>query len=155
MGAGEGDGAAASQPEIQAAIEAFQEGVKKALGPGDAARAAESAANERAWYERVQRETYIAHLKTVNRRWRHDMRLRAKYASRAFALAGWAVWFWIIMFAAVGIGNAASGRQILSDTALITLTTGATVNVVAVFVVVIRGLFPAKDAPPDVRSPPG
>jgi hypothetical protein len=75
-----------------------------------------------------------------------DLDLRAKYAAKAFGLAGWAVWFWICMFTAVGISNAALGKPVLSDNALITLTTGATVNVIAICLVVVRGLFPKPTA---------
>jgi len=38
------------------------------------------------------------------------------------------------------------GKQVISDTALIAITTGVTVNVLAAFLGVIRGLFPTDKA---------
>ena len=140
----------ASAERLRDAVRAF---LDKNLTPDPGKRAVEATLEEKDWFDRMSQQAQIEQMKTVNLRWRHDMKLRAKYASLAFGLASWAVWFWICMFVAVGIGNAASGRPILSDTALITLTTGATVNVVAVFVVVIRGLFPGGDASNDRRLP--
>lgn len=71
-----------------------------------------------------------------------NLGLRKEYAHRAIDLAEWAVWFWICMFIAVGVANGVAGRPILSDKALVTLTAGATINVLAAFIGIIRGLFP-------------
>ncbi len=39
-----------------------------------------------------------------------------------------------------------TGKQMLSDNILIAITTGATINVLAAFLGVIRGLFPSPPA---------
>lgn len=75
---------------------------------------------------------------------RADTEMRGKYAEQAFELARLAVWFWIILFGATAISNAAMGKPALSDKALIALTSGATINVIAVCMVVVRGLFPPR-----------
>lgn len=70
--------------------------------------------------------------------------LREKYASKAYSLACGCISFWIISIGCVGIINAATQRQILSDTVMIAITTGSTINVLAAFLGVIRGLFPSS-----------
>lgn len=113
----------------------------------DAEAKSDSVTSVHAWKERVERErleTEIEHLRARHESRRADIALRGKYAKQALGLATLAVWFWALMFAATSIANAMMGRQPLSDNALLTLTGGATVNVIAVCLVVVRGLFPAK-----------
>lgn len=76
---------------------------------------------------------------------RANRTLRQRYADKAHQLALGCIAFWIITIGAVGVVNAVTGRQILSDTVLVAVTTGVTVNVLAAFIGVIRGLFPATD----------
>jgi len=117
-------------------ILAFQQKAEKQI-PAGADR--DAVFDEAAWWDaRVDR------LKTKNDARRADTELRAKYAEKAFELATCAVWFWIVMFIATAITNTTMGKPALSDNALITLTSGATINVIAVCLVVVRGLFPAK-----------
>lgn len=78
-----------------------------------------------------------------NDRLQQDMQLREKHAEKAVGLAQAAVGTWIFMFALAGSVNLMQGRAFLSDQGLITLTAGATVNVIAVFLVVVKGLFPS------------
>lgn len=86
--------------------------------------------------------------KVKNDRLQQDMDLREKHAEKAVGLAQVAVGCWIFLFALTGCVNLAQGRQFLTDKALVTLTAGATVNVIAVFLVVVKGLFPPPMARP-------
>ncbi len=76
--------------------------------------------------------------------------LRDTYARKAYELAADCIHFWIFLILANGLITAMLGKQVISDTALIAITTGVTVNVLAAFLGVIRGLFPAeKPGKPD------
>jgi|GEM_PF-6670077 hypothetical protein len=86
--------------------------------------------------------------KVKNDRLQQDMDLREKHAEKAVGLAQVAVGCWIFLFAFAGCMNLAQGKQFLTDKALVTLTAGATVNVIAVFLVVVKGLFPPPMARP-------
>lgn len=77
-----------------------------------------------------------------NDRLRQDMDLRERHAEKAVGLAQAAVTCWLLLFALAGCVNLTRGERFLSDQALVTLTAGATVNVIAVFLVVVKGLFP-------------
>lgn len=68
--------------------------------------------------------------------------LRREYAEKAYQLAKGGIAFWIIALSATGIVSAVSGKQMLDDKIMIAITTGSTVNVLAAFLGVIRGLFP-------------
>lgn len=114
----------------------------------DAEAISDAATSVHAWKERVEKdrlESQVEHLKAKYEAKRADIALRTKYAEKAFELASWAVWFWMVMFAATAITNTAMGKPALSDKALITLTSGATINVIAICMVVVRGLFPTKN----------
>lgn len=92
-------------------------------------------------------DSYAAQLKRISvetQRLQEDIELRREYASKAVNLAQAAVAFWFFLFGFAGVCNLA-GKEFLSDTALIAFTTGATVNVIAVFVVVVKGLFPPQE----------
>lgn len=69
--------------------------------------------------------------------------LRSKYASKAHDLASGCIQFWAVLISANGIIYVLTGKQMVSDTAIIAVTTGVTINVLAAFLGVIRGLFPA------------
>jgi hypothetical protein len=75
-----------------------------------------------------------------------DRILREKYAEKAFQLAGCILFFWVMIIIAVGLcfGCTDSKIQLLSDKVLIAITAGATANVFAAFLGVIRGLFPGN-----------
>ena len=123
-------------PSIDEKIRAFQRQAEQQIAPGsDKGSVFGEAA---AWEAQVDR------IKVKNDGRRADTDMRGKYAEQAFELARWAVWFWIVMFTATAITNTTMGKPALSDTALITLTSGATINVIAVCLVVVRGLFPAR-----------
>jgi hypothetical protein len=107
---------------------------------------------ESAFYEVESWHEHLRSMRAENKRTEDDIALRKTYASKAFWLAASGVIFWCAIFATVAIVNIVKGRPVLSDAALITLTTGATVNVIAAFLGVIRGLFPA--AAPRVRAKP-
>ena len=110
---------------------------------GAASRAAFD--NETFSYQRAAAEEQLRAMAANTNAKIQDTDLRKEYASRAFQLGETAVWFWICMFAAVGIANGVQEKQILSDNALMTLTAGATFNVIAVCMVVARGLFPKSE----------
>ena len=70
--------------------------------------------------------------------------LRGEYAEKAYKLASGSISFWVVIigFEAV-VRLVVPGKVILSDSVLIAITTGCTVNVLAAFLGVIRGLFPS------------
>lgn len=72
--------------------------------------------------------------------------LRDTYARKAYELAADCIHFWIFLILANGLITAMLGKQVISDTALIAITTGVTVNVLAAFLGVIRGLFPTDQS---------
>jgi hypothetical protein len=76
-----------------------------------------------------------------------DRELRAEYAKKAFRLARCILIFWGAVVVLEGIWSAITGGkvQLLSDKALIAITAGATANVFAAFLGVIRGLFPGRE----------
>lgn len=88
--------------------------------------------------------------KAKNERLVQDMALREEHAGKAVRLAQVAVVSWLLLFAIAGTCNV-FGKKFLNETALTTLTAGATVNVIAVFLVVVKGLFPAPV--PKARRP--
>lgn len=98
---------------------------------------------ETASYEAEQRAEQLKALQAENQRKRDDMELRKRYASKAVDLAYGATIFWALMFFLSGILRV-FGLDFLSDNALIALTSGATINVIAVFLVVVKGLFPSN-----------
>ncbi|CAG9175397.1 hypothetical protein [Cupriavidus pampae] len=73
---------------------------------------------------------------------RANRELRATYAASAYRLAVTGLGFWFLVMSATAIVFGATGKQILSDAVLIAVTTGTTINVLAAFLGVIRGLFP-------------
>jgi hypothetical protein len=95
--------------------------------------------------QRAKEELRLAHLQEQVKNLRNDRRLRKRYAGGALGLAQCAVVCWIILFTITGITNSALGKPFLSDMALATLTAGATVNVLAALIGVIRGLFPPAE----------
>jgi hypothetical protein len=72
--------------------------------------------------------------------------LRRVYADKAYELASGCIQFWAVAISANGIIFVLLGKQMISDNAMIAITTGVTVNVLAAFLGVIRGLFPS-DSP--------
>jgi hypothetical protein len=70
--------------------------------------------------------------------------LREKYADKAYQLACGCICFWVVVIAYAAFIQTALNRPPLSDTVLIAVTTGVTVNVLAAFLGVIRGLFPSE-----------
>lgn len=78
--------------------------------------------------------------------------LRDTYAKKAYELAADCIHFWIFLILANGLITAMLGKQVISDTALIAITTGVTVNVLAAFLGVIRGLFPTDKAGKDEKG---
>jgi len=77
-----------------------------------------------------------------------DRALRRDYARNACWLVVGILSFWAIIVLGVAIWSGCTGGRVrpLSDTVLIAITTGATANVFAAFLSVIRGLFPSKQS---------
>jgi hypothetical protein len=73
-----------------------------------------------------------------------NRKLRENYSEKAYQIAKGGICFWIISLSATGIIFGITGKQMLSDKILIAITTGATVNTLAAFLGVIRGLFPSN-----------
>ena len=71
--------------------------------------------------------------------------LRAIYAGKAYELAVGCISMWAVLLAAQGIIKAMTGVEMLSDKVIIAVTAGVTVNVLAAFLGVIRGLFPVSE----------
>lgn len=74
-------------------------------------------------------------------------KLRSEYAEKAYKLASGCIAFWIVVIGFQGVCFLATGRHPLSDPVLIAITSGCTVNVLAAFLGVIRGLFPSSSRP--------
>lgn len=68
--------------------------------------------------------------------------MRQQYASKAYGLAWDSITFLFALVAGNAVWAAISGKQVISDQLLFALITGVTVNVLAAFLGVIRGLFP-------------
>lgn len=112
----------------------------------DAEAKSDAKASVHAWRDHVERrklESEIEVLREKIRAQAETREMRRSYASKALGLAQVALVFWIFMFTMTATVNLVEGRGWLSDTALVSLTAGATVNVVAVFLVVVQGLFKA------------
>jgi hypothetical protein len=73
-----------------------------------------------------------------------NRKLRNTYAGKAYWLAVSGIVFWILALSSTGIMNSIHGKQPFSDTAMIAITSGATINLLAAFLGVIRGLFPSS-----------
>lgn len=83
---------------------------------------------------------------------KQDVKMRRKYASKAYGFVFmWSCFLFLIVFA-VGYGDLQlqfkdfkwNSHFKINDTVLIALISGVTVNIVAVFVIVIRNLFPVS-----------
>ena len=77
-----------------------------------------------------------------------NRQLRDTYASKAYDLARICIAFWIVAVISNGLVSAIWGKQMFSDTVVIAVTTGVTINVLAAFLGVIKGLFPSENAKP-------
>ena len=83
---------------------------------------------------------------------KQDVKMRRKYASKAYGFVFmWSCFLFLVVFA-VGYGDLQlqfedfkwNSHFKINDTVLIALISGVTVNIVAVFVIVIRNLFPVS-----------
>jgi hypothetical protein len=73
-----------------------------------------------------------------------NIKLRKRYAKKAYSLAGGSIAFWIITMGFQAITHLATGKLALDASVLIAITTGCTINVLAAFLAVVKGLFPAS-----------
>lgn len=74
--------------------------------------------------------------------------MRQQYAGKAYGLAWDSITFLFALVAGNAVWAAISGKQVISDQLLFALITGVTVNVLAAFLGVIRGLFPSENKKP-------
>ncbi len=72
--------------------------------------------------------------------------LRWAYAYKAHELAVKCIYFWMAVIAVHALVLGVTGKTLISDNVFIAITTGVTVNVLAAFLGVIRGLFPSETA---------
>ena len=105
---------------------------------------------------RLQEETKSRLLKLKVKREKQEITLRKKFADKAYGF----VWFWSIAVLFLiflssskstkieifGLITIEPARFELSENVSIALITGVTVNILAVFLAVMRNLFPNKDA---------
>lgn len=117
-----------------------------ALTDATAAHAKSTETSEKAYWEGVQTSA-LANAAIDRKRAKRDMRLRKEYAGKAYWLAVAGVIFWVLAFLAYAVVKGVWDKEIFSDSVMISITAGATVNVAAAFLGVIRGLFPAAHAP--------
>lgn len=103
-------------------------------------------ASERAYFQRRERELRL-------RRRAQDLRQRDQFATSIFQLV--VVWllavFALIVFDGLGgVQGFGAARYFrikfnISDQVIIALVSGTTVNIIAIFVIVVRNLFPRRD----------
>ena len=87
-----------------------------------------------------------AYNELVNRQLEQDITERKKYANRSF----WLVVGWIVAIFAIIVlqGFSAKTGFSISDTVLMTLIGGTTINILGIFIVVANYLFPKTNAAP-------
>lgn len=84
---------------------------------------------------------------------RRDINARTRYVDRVY----WLIVFWLIFVAVVIVQDARQPlfslvRFDVSDPVLIALITTTTINVIGLFIVVLRYLFPRPEAPPQADT---
>lgn len=68
--------------------------------------------------------------------------LREKFAEKAYKVAKYGLFWWATVLLLSAVGKIV-GKELFSEKVLIAVTTASTVNLLAAFLGVIRGLFPA------------
>lgn len=71
-----------------------------------------------------------------------DISLREKYASISYSFAKYTIAFWMFLFFVYFLSPI--NAKPISETALGIFTTACTINILAAFISIIKGLFPAK-----------
>ena len=79
-----------------------------------------------------------------NNRQQQLIDLRQIYAEKAYKVAKYGLYWWGVVILLSAVGKSV-GKDIISDNALIAITTASTLNLFAAFLGVIRGLFPSND----------
>lgn len=69
-----------------------------------------------------------------------DRKMRKLYAERSYNIGLWTLVFWAFIFLMYFLSPA--DKKPLSETALGIFTTACTVNILAAFISIIKGLFP-------------
>lgn len=76
-----------------------------------------------------------------NDRQQQLINLRETYAGKAYKVAKYGLYWWGVILLLSVVGKAV-GKELFSDKVLIAVTTASSVNLLAAFLGVIRGLFP-------------
>lgn len=82
-------------------------------------------------------------LKEQNSKSKDDRQMRKLYAEKAYTFASYTISFWAFLFLAYFLSP--PDKKPLNDTALAIFTTACTVNILAAFISIIKGLFPNKN----------
>ncbi|WGE49192.1 hypothetical protein [Actinobacillus equuli] len=89
----------------------------------------------------LEREKVIA-LQEQNFKSKDDRKMRREYANKAYEFAKYTIAFWMFLFLAYFLSPA--NNKPLNDTALGIFTTACTVNILAAFISIVKGLFPSS-----------
>ncbi|EGY33600.1 hypothetical protein SC1083_1328 [Aggregatibacter actinomycetemcomitans serotype e str. SC1083] len=81
-------------------------------------------------------------LKEQNSKSRDDREMRKLYAEKAYSFASYTISFWAFLFLVYFLSP--PDKKPLNDTALAIFTTACTINILAAFISIIKGLFPYK-----------
>jgi hypothetical protein len=102
--------------------------------------------NERLKIDLQMLKADLASKEAENKDREKTTQLRSDYAEKAYKLAKGSIFFWVAIIASEALTRLVlqSDKAVLSDAVLIAVTTGCTVNVLAAFLGVIRGLFPSS-----------
>ena len=77
-------------------------------------------------------------------RLKNNAEKQRQYLQRSFGVwAKWTVSLWLVMITMILVWEGVAERAIYSDNVLITLLATTTANVIALTLVIIKGLFPA------------
>lgn len=81
-------------------------------------------------------------LKEKNSKSKDDREMRKIYAEKAYNFAAYTISFWAFLFLAYFLSP--PDKKPLNDTALAIFTTACTVNILAAFISIVKGLFPSR-----------
>jgi hypothetical protein len=158
------DAAAANGVDYDAGVSTEFDEILESVDAAAEAEGKTAAAKEKELFEQ---EGKMAQLKLAaekirgqaakNRDREKTTELRGEYAEKAYRLAARSIWFWIIVIGVeIYVQLLSPGeKRVLSDPVLIAITTGCTVNVLAAFLGVIRGLFPSASKAKGEKSKKG
>lgn len=89
----------------------------------------------------LAREKVIA-LQEQNFKSKDDRKMRREYANKTYGFAQRTITFWMFLFLIYFLGP--TNNKPLNDVALGIFTTACTVNLLAAFISIVKGLFPSQ-----------